>query len=133
MRRMSPLERLDVVNEIRLLASIMHVNICRYYEAFMDGNFLCIVMEFAINGAQGVHCIKQPRRALLGSRTFVRNLLAITPVTRQCTLLTPRNTITSMHGDPAVPKAGDLARFIRKGKEAKKVRRPRATRTFLEQ
>ncbi len=51
MRRMSPLERLDVVNEIRLLASIMHVNICRYYEAFMDGNFLCIVMEFAVNGA----------------------------------------------------------------------------------
>ena len=51
MRRMSPLERSDVVNEIRLLASIQHANICRYYEAFMDGNYLCIVMEFAVNGA----------------------------------------------------------------------------------
>ena len=65
MRRMAPLERLDVVNEIRLLASIMHVNICRYYEAFMDGNFLCIVMEFAINGAPGMQCIRSPRRSLL--------------------------------------------------------------------
>ena len=51
MRRMSPLERNDVVNEIRLLASIQHANICRYYEAFMDGDYLCIVMEFAVNGA----------------------------------------------------------------------------------
>lgn len=44
-RRMTALERCDIVNEIRLLASIQHVNVCRYYEAFVDGHYLCIVME----------------------------------------------------------------------------------------
>ena len=42
---MTALERCDIVNEIRLLASIQHVNVCRYYEAFVDGHYLCIVME----------------------------------------------------------------------------------------
>ena len=35
------------------LASIRHENICRYHEAFLDGNYLCIVMEFAPNGDLG--------------------------------------------------------------------------------
>ncbi len=48
--KMSHAEREDAVNEIRLLASIRHENICRYHEAFLDGNYLCIVMEFAPNG-----------------------------------------------------------------------------------
>jgi len=43
---MTALERCDIVNEIRLLASIQHVNVCRYYEAFVDGHYLCIVMEW---------------------------------------------------------------------------------------
>ena len=42
---MTTLERNDIVNEIRLLASIQHSNVCRYYEAFVDGYNLCIVME----------------------------------------------------------------------------------------
>lgn len=50
---MSTAEREDAVNEIRLLASIRHENICRYHEAFVDGNHLCIVMEFAPNGDLG--------------------------------------------------------------------------------
>lgn len=50
---MSAAEREDAVNEIRLLASIRHENICRYHEAFVDGNYLCIVMEFAPNGDLG--------------------------------------------------------------------------------
>jgi serine/threonine protein kinase len=33
--------RQDVVNEARLLASIRHPHVVKYYEAFMDGNFLC--------------------------------------------------------------------------------------------
>jgi serine/threonine protein kinase len=49
-QKMSAAEREDAVNEIRLLASIRHENICRYHEAFVDGNHLCIVMEFAPNG-----------------------------------------------------------------------------------
>ena len=50
---MSAAEREDAVNEIRLLASIRHENVCRYHEAFVDGNYLCIVMEFAPNGDLG--------------------------------------------------------------------------------
>ena len=36
-RKMSPLERADAVNEIRLLASVKHQNVVRYHEAFLDG------------------------------------------------------------------------------------------------
>ena len=36
-RKMSPLERADAVNEIRLLASVKHPNVVRYHEAFLDG------------------------------------------------------------------------------------------------
>ena len=36
-RKMSPLERADAVNEIRLLASVRHQNVVRYHEAFLDG------------------------------------------------------------------------------------------------
>lgn len=104
MEKMSAVERADAVNEIRLLASIKfdysqclvhvlqracwllrgcwqpsnaaqffmsheqwrrcgtacivhaaapvcrHENVCRYHEAFLDGNHLCIVMSFAPNG-----------------------------------------------------------------------------------
>lgn len=49
-RKMSPVERMDAVNEIRLLASVKHQNVVRYHEAFLDGNLLCIVMEYAPNG-----------------------------------------------------------------------------------
>jgi serine/threonine protein kinase len=52
-QKMSAAEREDAVNEIRLLASIRHENVCRYHEAFVDGNYLCIVMEFAPNGDLG--------------------------------------------------------------------------------
>ncbi|KAL3139701.1 hypothetical protein ABBQ38_004011 [Trebouxia sp. C0009 RCD-2024] len=52
-RKMSALERADAVNEIRLLASVKHPNVVRYHEAFLDGNLLCIVMEYAPNGDLG--------------------------------------------------------------------------------
>ena len=41
---------MDAVNEIRLLASVRHPNIVAYNEAFVDGNRLCIVMEYAPHG-----------------------------------------------------------------------------------
>ena len=47
---MSQAEREDSVNEIRLLASIAHVNVISYNEAFLDGNRLCIIMEYAPDG-----------------------------------------------------------------------------------
>lgn len=45
--KMSQDERQDAANEIRLLASVKHPNIVRYYETFLDGNWLCIIMEYA--------------------------------------------------------------------------------------
>jgi NIMA (never in mitosis gene a)-related kinase len=38
------------VNEIRILASLNHVNVVGYKEAFMEGKYLCIFMEFADSG-----------------------------------------------------------------------------------
>ncbi|KAK9810092.1 hypothetical protein WJX72_004681 [[Myrmecia] bisecta] len=49
-KKMSQVERMDAVNEIRLLASVKHPNVIKYHEAFLDGNQLCIVMEYAPNG-----------------------------------------------------------------------------------
>eukprot|EP00899_Mesostigma_viride_P017348 jgi/Mesvir1/25614/Mv01841-RA.1 len=49
-KQMSQVERDEAVNEIRLLASITHENVVNYHEAFLDGNKLCVVMEYAPNG-----------------------------------------------------------------------------------
>ncbi|KAF5837626.1 kinase-like domain-containing protein [Dunaliella salina] len=49
-RSMSQAEREDSVNEIRLMASVAHPNVLAYNEAFLDGNKLCIIMEFAPDG-----------------------------------------------------------------------------------
>lgn len=38
------------MNEVRILASIHHENIIGYKESFLDGNTLCIVMDFASDG-----------------------------------------------------------------------------------
>eukprot|EP00959_Pyramimonas_sp_CCMP1952_P416195 8720094-Pyramimonas_sp.AAC.1 len=43
-------DRADAVNEIRLLASVTHEHVVGYHEAFVDGNRLCIVMEYAPHG-----------------------------------------------------------------------------------
>ena len=48
MRNLSQQERQDAVNEIRLLASVQqNTAISGFHEAFIDGNRLCIVMEYA--------------------------------------------------------------------------------------
>ncbi|CAG9466460.1 unnamed protein product [Pedinophyceae sp. YPF-701] len=49
-KHMNQTERAEAVNEIRLMASVMHPNVVSYHEAFIDGNKLCIVMEFAPYG-----------------------------------------------------------------------------------
>ena len=49
-KSMSQVEREEAVNEVRLLASVKHPNIVDYNEAFVDGNRLCIVMEYAAEG-----------------------------------------------------------------------------------
>ena len=50
MRHMSHEERAEAVNEIRLQASVRHPNVTSYREAFLDGQRLCIVMEYAPYG-----------------------------------------------------------------------------------
>jgi NIMA (never in mitosis gene a)-related kinase len=42
----------NAVNEVRILASIKHINVISYKEAFMEPKTksLCIVMEFADGG-----------------------------------------------------------------------------------
>mmetsp|Transcript_30639 Transcript_30639/g.66877 ORF Transcript_30639/g.66877 Transcript_30639/m.66877 type:complete len:355 (-) Transcript_30639:7-1071(-) len=49
-KHMSTQDRADAVNEIRLLASVTHEHVVGYHEAFVDGNRLCIVMEYAPHG-----------------------------------------------------------------------------------
>ena len=45
-------EKENALNEVRILASIEHVNIVAYKEAFFEesSSTLCIVMEFADGG-----------------------------------------------------------------------------------
>lgn len=44
---------LQVVEEIRLLASLAHPNIIGYYEAFCDHDKLCVVTELVQGGDLG--------------------------------------------------------------------------------
>ncbi|GMH45647.1 hypothetical protein BSKO_13604 [Bryopsis sp. KO-2023] len=49
-RTMGHAEKEEILNEVRLLASIRHPNVVSYQEAFVDGGRLCIVMEYAPGG-----------------------------------------------------------------------------------
>eukprot|EP00798_Chlamydomonas_sp_ICE-L_P002825 gene2825-4982_t len=44
---LSHAERMDAVNEVRLLVSMNHGNVIRYHEAFLNNSKLCVVMEYA--------------------------------------------------------------------------------------
>jgi serine/threonine protein kinase len=61
-RAMSQVEREDAVNEIRLLASVQNPNVIRYNEAFLDGNKVCIIMEYAPGGdlSKVIKCAPPP-------------------------------------------------------------------------
>ena len=52
MNKLCEKEKQNAVNEIRILASINHINVIGYKEAFFDdaSNSLIIVMEFAQGG-----------------------------------------------------------------------------------
>ncbi|CDW72959.1 protein kinase domain containing protein [Stylonychia lemnae] len=52
LNHLSEKERENAINEVRILASIKHVNVISYKEAFIEPTTqsLCIVMEFADNG-----------------------------------------------------------------------------------
>lgn len=48
-------ERLNALNEVRILASISHPNIIAYWDSFIYDNSLCIIMEFADGGDLANH------------------------------------------------------------------------------
>ena len=52
LKNLSDKEKENAVNEVRILASIMHPNVISYKEAFLDAdaNSLNIVMELVDNG-----------------------------------------------------------------------------------
>ena len=47
---MSEPEQRDAVNEVKVMASMDHCNIVRYFDSFIDGELLNIVMEFCDGG-----------------------------------------------------------------------------------
>lgn len=47
---MTPKEKRDVQNEIKILASVNHPNIVRFHESFEDGTLIFIAMEYADGG-----------------------------------------------------------------------------------
>ena len=50
--QMSPKDRDNAINEVRILASISHPNVIQYKEAFVDlkNELLCVVMQYADSG-----------------------------------------------------------------------------------
>jgi NIMA (never in mitosis gene a)-related kinase len=43
-------ERVESLNEVRILASVSHANIIRFCDAFLQRNNLYVVTEFAADG-----------------------------------------------------------------------------------
>ena len=75
-------ERIESLNEIRILASVNHNNIIRFYDAFLQNNNLYVVTEFAPNGDLGKLLEKKSRtRTLLNENTiwtyFIQICLAV--------------------------------------------------------
>jgi len=48
--RLESKERRDAVNEVRVLSGLKHPYVVAYRESFLDGRFLCIVMDYAEGG-----------------------------------------------------------------------------------
>lgn len=64
--RLNDKEKLNALNEVRILASIEHPNIIEYKEAFIDepSSNLCIVMEYGDNGDLYERIVKQKERRM---------------------------------------------------------------------
>lgn len=50
MCKLSNVERISLVEEVRYLASMDHPNIVRYYEAFIEEQWLCLITELVLGG-----------------------------------------------------------------------------------
>lgn len=47
---MTPREQLDAINEVKIMAALNHPNVVRYYDSFLEGNQLQIIMEYCDAG-----------------------------------------------------------------------------------
>ncbi|GLI64257.1 hypothetical protein VaNZ11_007459 [Volvox africanus] len=125
-RSMSQAEREDSINEIRLLASVSHPNVISYNEAFLDGNRLCIIMEYAADGdlAKVIKKQQQMRRPLPEDviwRYFIQVVMGLQALHNMKILhrdIKPGNIMVFENG---VVKIGDLgiAKLLTKTAAAK--------------
>ncbi|KXZ44006.1 hypothetical protein GPECTOR_75g730 [Gonium pectorale] len=125
-RSMSQAEREDSINEIRLLASVNHPNVISYNEAFLDGNRLCIIMEYAADGdlARVIKKQQQMKRPLpedLIWRYFIQVVMGLQALHGMKILHRDIKPGNIMVFDTGVVKIGDLgiAKLLTKTAAAK--------------
>eukprot|EP00232_Nephroselmis_pyriformis_P029064 CAMPEP_0182867350 /NCGR_PEP_ID=MMETSP0034_2-20130328/8673_1 /TAXON_ID=156128 /ORGANISM="Nephroselmis pyriformis, Strain CCMP717" /LENGTH=301 /DNA_ID=CAMNT_0024999699 /DNA_START=299 /DNA_END=1201 /DNA_ORIENTATION=+ len=70
-------EQMRAINEVRILASLENPYIVRYFDSFLDGNYLNIVMEYIQNGTLNDR-LKNQRGRRLGERAVWRYFLQVT-------------------------------------------------------
>ncbi len=104
---------MEAVNEIRLLASVRDKNILSYHEAFIDGNRLCIIMEYASHGdlARCIHKRKQARRPFPEETIwsyFIQVAMGLQSLHNQRVLHRDVKAANIMRSGPHVVKLGDL-------------------------
>ena len=112
-RHMSHEERAEAVNEIRLQASVRHPNVTSYREAFLDGQRLCIVMEYAPYGDLQ-RCIRKreahrkPFPEDLIWSYFIQVCMGIRELHRRDIIHRDIKAANILRTSPAIVKVGDL-------------------------
>ena len=112
-RHMSHEERAEAVNEIRLQASVRHPNVTSYREAFLDGQRLCIVMEYAPYGDLQ-RCIRKreahrkPFPEDLVWSYFIQVCMGIRELHRRNIIHRDIKAANILRTSPIIVKVGDL-------------------------
>ena len=112
-RHMSHEERAEAVNEIRLQASVRHPNVTSYREAFLDGQRLCIVMEYAPYGDLQ-RCIRKreahrkPFPEDLVWSYFIQVCMGIRELHRRNIIHRDIKAANILRTSPVIVKVGDL-------------------------
>ena len=110
---MSQEERAEAVNEIRLQASVRHPNVTSYREAFLDGQRLCIVMEYAPYGDLQ-RCIRKreahrkPFPEDLVWSYFIQVCMGIRELHRRNIIHRDIKAANILRTSPVIVKVGDL-------------------------
>ena len=61
---MNPKMKKDAINEVTILSKMEHPNVIKYYDSFIERNFLNIIMEYCENGDLGNFLQKQNEKPL---------------------------------------------------------------------